>query len=228
MEISMFAEFCAKSIMQATIQRLSDLDGWKDSTTIMERSFRTAKRGTYMCAYRGRRNEGLVDEAFEASKAATSRLKPLDRAIQAAMESQMENFHCPDEVYFQDRVTIHNHEFTTYRTSESLGVIFFKAAAGANSLVPGMIRAIFLTTQDSAEHIFLAVHRYLAHPTSLPNPFARYPDFGASLWSSAIQEEITIVPGSRDIYHAIYRDWDHGIKVMKPLNRVSKYHLAGK
>jgi hypothetical protein len=141
------------------------------------------------------------------------------------MESQMQNFHCPDKVNFQDRVTIRNHEFTTYRTSESHGVIFFNTAAGANSLVPGIIRAIFQITQDSAEHIFLAVQCYLAPPTSLPNPFTRYPDFGASLWSSEIQKEVTIVPGNRDIYHAIYRDWDHKIKVMKPLNRVSNIIL---
>ena len=124
-------------------------------------------------------------------------------------------------------MTIHNHEFTTYRTLESLGVIFFKAPAGTNSLVPGMIRAIFLITQDSAEHIFLAVHRYHTPLTSLPNPFTHYPDFGANLWSSEIQKEITIVPGNCDIYHAIYRDWDHKIKVMKPLNRVSNIILVG-
>jgi hypothetical protein len=54
MEISMFTEFCAKSTVQATIQRLGDLDGWKDSIKIMERSFRTAKRGMYIRTYTGR------------------------------------------------------------------------------------------------------------------------------------------------------------------------------
>lgn len=44
----MFMAFCAKSIMKATIQRLSGLDGWKDTITIAERSFRSEKRGTYM------------------------------------------------------------------------------------------------------------------------------------------------------------------------------------
>jgi hypothetical protein len=143
---------------------------------------------------------------------ATLRLKPLGRAIRAAMESQMQNFHCPDKVNFQDRMTIHNHEFMTYRTSESHSVIFFNTAAGANSLVPGIIYTIFRIMQDSTEHIFLAIQCYLVPPTSLLNPFTHYPDFGASLWSSEIQKKVTIVPGNHDIYHAIYCDWDHKIK----------------
>jgi hypothetical protein len=44
----MFASFSAMSVMQATIQRLRGLDGWKDSIAITERSFNTKKRGTYM------------------------------------------------------------------------------------------------------------------------------------------------------------------------------------
>jgi hypothetical protein len=52
MEKTMFASFSAKSIMQATIQRLSGLDGWKDSIAITERSFSTGKRGTYMTEMR--------------------------------------------------------------------------------------------------------------------------------------------------------------------------------
>jgi hypothetical protein len=76
-------------------------------------------------------------------------------------------------------------------------------------------------TQGSTEHVFLAIHRYLTPPTSLLNPFACYPDFGASLWSSETQKEITIVLGNCNIYHAIYWDWDYKIVVMKPLNKVS-------
>ena len=97
----------------------------------------------------------------------------------------------------------------------------FHEARDAPALVPGMIRAIFLVRQNNTSHILLAVHRYLTPMTSLPDPLARYPEFGASSWSSETQKEVTIVRGSRKIYHAIYRDWDYKIMVMKPLNRVS-------
>lgn len=166
---------------------------------------------------------------------AITKSKPQDDAIQAAIKKSEKDLQCelgffyhPEQADFQDRVTINKHEFTTYRTSESHGVIFFQEAAGVSALVPGIVRAIFLKRHDSATHIFLAVHRYLTPTASLPNPFARYPDFGASLWSSETQKEVTIVPGSRKICHAIYRDWDYKIMVMKPLNRVSEYYLRQK
>ena len=229
MEKTMFSTFTAKSFMQATIQHLSGVDGWKDSIAIRERMFRTEKRGMYMTHVhlRCRGESRILDDSSIPPKAVTSRSKPLDGSIQAAMKAsesnlrrELGNFHCPEQVIFQDRVAIRDYEFTTYRTSESHGVVFFQAAAGSNSLVPGMVRAIFLVMQDRTEHVFLAIHRYLTPPRSLPDPFARYPEFGASLWSSETQKDITIVPGNRDIYHAIYRDWDYKIMVMKPLNRV--------
>ena len=157
----------------------------------------------------------------------------MDEAILTAMKNSEKDlqcelgfFHCPEQADFQDRITINNYTFSTYRTSESHGVIFFHARDAA-TLVPGKVRSIFLVRQDSTTHIFLAVHRFLALESSLPNPFARYPEFGASLWSSEIQKEVTIVPGSRKIYHAIYREWDYKIMVMKPLNRVSNIYSLG-
>ena len=141
------------------------------------------------------------------------------------LQHELGSFHCPEKAVFQHRVTINKHDFTTYRTSESHGVIFFQVQdeGDGSALVPGMVRAIFQVTQDSTTHILLAVHRYLPPTISLPNPFAHYPEFGASLWSSETQKEVTIVPGCQKIYHAIYRDWDYKIMVMKPLNRVSDY-----
>jgi hypothetical protein len=235
MEKMMFKDFTKRSIMVAIIEQL---DGWKDAIAIREHSFGTERRGTYTTANILKQgNESHTDETFKAPKnwEAASTLKPLDKAIRAAMNNsesdlrrELGNFDCPDHVYFQNSVTIRDRVFVTYRTSESHGVIFFRGAVSANSLVPAIVRAIFLVMQDKRKHVLLAVHRYLAPPTSLPNPFARYPDFGASLWSSETQKEVTIVPGNRDIYHAIYRDWTHEIMVMKPLNRVSNVLLIGK
>ena len=163
------------------------------------------------------------------SRSNITKSRPVDEAIQAAMKRSEKDlqhelgfFHCPEQADFQDRITINKYTFSTYRASESHGVIFFQA--GDATLVPGKVRSIFLVKQDSSTHIFLAVHRFLTPEPSLPNPFARYPEFGASLWSSETQKEVTIVPGSRKIYHAIYRDWEFKIMVMKPLNRVSNFY----
>ena len=226
----MFAAYSANSFMKATIQQLSGSNGWKDSTAIKEQSFRVVKGGMYMaekCTLRQRDESDIDGTSNTPQHAVTSRPKPLDETICAAMkESKRDLWHklgrsyCLEGADFQNRVTIHGHEFETYCTSESHGVIFFQDAAGANSLAPGIIRAIFLARQDGEEQIFLAVHRYLSPPVSLPNPFTRYLDFSAGLWSSETCKEVTIVPGNRDIYHAIHRSWDYKILVMKPLNRV--------
>ena len=143
------------------------------------------------------------------------------RKSEKDLQHKLGFFHCPEQANFQDKVTINQHEFTTYRASESHDVIFFQEAGNTSALVLGIVCVIFLVKQDNVTHIFLAVHCYLMPTTLLPNPFARYPEFGASLWSSETQKKVTIVPGSRKICHAIYRNWDYKIMVMKPLNRVS-------
>lgn len=227
----MSSAFWAKSTMHATIQRLSTLDGWKESAAIMEKSFSNNKGGRYTIKMRTLKlNVGCYIEKnpLKVGNIPISKSKPLDRDIRAAMkksekdlEQELETFHCPEVADFQDRITIRDHEFTTYRTSESHGVLFFQEASHATSLVPGMVRAIFQVTQDGTAYTFLAIHRYLAPAPSLPNPFARYPDFGASIWLSETQREVTIVPVKRRMHHAIYRNWDHRLMVMKPLNRVS-------
>src|SRR5229473_4696465 len=138
-----------------------------------------------------------------------------------SLEWELGSFSCPEVADFQNRITIRDHEFTTYCTSESHSVIFFQEASHDSSLVLGMVCAIFQVTQGRTVYRFLAIHRYLVPGASLPDPFACYPDFGASIWSSETQREVTIIPVKQRMYHAIYQDWDCKLMVMKPLNRVS-------
>ena len=126
------------------------------------------------------------------------------KKYESDLQCKLGNFHYSDEVNFQDRVIIHNHEFMTYCMLESHSVVFFRDTVGVNSLVLRKVCVIFLLIQGSAEYVFLAVYHYLTPPTSLLNPFTHYPDFGTSLWSSEMQKEITIVLENYDIYHAIY------------------------
>jgi hypothetical protein len=138
------------------------------------------------------------------------------------LEQELGTFHCPEVADFQDRIMIHNCKFTTYCMSESHGVLFFEEASHTSSLVLGMVCTIFQVRQDRTAYTFLAIHHYLTPGASLPNPFANYPDFGASIWLSEMQKEVTIVPVKRTIHPAIYWDWDHQLMVMKPLNKVSE------
>ncbi len=51
MEKTMSSAFWAKSIMHATVQGLSTLDGWKESVAIMKQSF-SRRDGGYMTEMR--------------------------------------------------------------------------------------------------------------------------------------------------------------------------------
>jgi hypothetical protein len=48
MEKTMLKDYVDKSTMVAILEELSNLDGWKESITIRERSFGTERRGAYM------------------------------------------------------------------------------------------------------------------------------------------------------------------------------------
>jgi len=150
------------------------------------------------------------DTDIPSPKPKKVKLKPLDEVVQAAMKRSEKDlqcklgfFHCPEKADFQDRVTINNHGFTTYCTSESHSVIFFQDAGDYLALVLGIVHAIFQVIQDNTTHIFLVVNCYLMPMTSLPDPLACYLEFGAGLWSSEMQKEVTIVLGSQKIDHAI-------------------------
>src|SRR5260221_505447 len=104
------------------------------------------KGGMYtdeMCILRPR-GERYTDGTSKApQRAVTSRSKPLDETIRAAMKKSERDLQRDlgksyrlEEADFLDRVTICGHEFATYRTSESHGVIFFQVAVGSNSLAP--------------------------------------------------------------------------------------------
>ena len=134
---------------------------------------------TYLRCAQSLRQSDTDKSPSRTKKVAIMKLKPLDATIQAAMKKSEKDlqrelgvFHHPEQADFQDRVTINKHEFTTYCTSESHGIIFFQEAGGVSTLVPGIVHAIFLVRYDSVTHIFLAVHRYLMPTPSLPNPFA--------------------------------------------------------
>ena len=75
------------------------------------------------------------------------------RKSEKDLQHKLGFFHCPEQANFQDKVTINQHEFTTYRASESHDVIFFQEAGNTSALVLGIVCVIFLVKQDNVTHI---------------------------------------------------------------------------
>ena len=52
------------------------------------------------------------------------------------------------------------------------------------------------------------------------NPFARYPEFGAQLWSTEFKEEIVCILATQPICHSESRTWVTGVVVLKAISSV--------
>jgi len=76
------------------------------------------------------------------------------------------------------------------------------------------------------ECLLLAVQRYNPNGSGLEDPFQRFEDFGAHLWSSSVSKVEILLP-SNEFCHGIVCPWDGvdgpGLLVMRPLNRVSQF-----
>jgi hypothetical protein len=91
----------------------------------------------------------------------------------------------------------------------------------SNTLVPGVIRLIFASESLPGE-TFLAIHRYLPlSGNAIHDPFLPYIDFGASIWSNDLDDEVDVVPTTQTIYHGCQREWSTDTLVMKPTNKAS-------
>jgi hypothetical protein len=104
-------------------------------------------------------------------------------------------------------------------------IVFFQPATGGQQLVPGVIRKIFSMPlkQNGIETqaFFLAIHPYrpLSEADGIENPFKHYTEFGASLWAEDLGP-LEIITPSQKICHAISRQWQEGIYVLRAIDRV--------
>jgi hypothetical protein len=129
------------------------------------------------------------------------------------------------EAVLHTRRIIRGQQYTDYKSGKKNCNIYFRTEAGER-LVPGRIRQIFSIPKESQEGttkecILLAVQRYKPIDGRLDDPFRRFEDFGANLWSSSLGKVEILFP-SDDFCHSIVRQWDGvDVLVMRPLNRVS-------
>jgi hypothetical protein len=153
-------------------------------------------------------------------------------SISLALRTEIPDWITPTHVFFHDRWRIGGRQFSTSRATKKDSIVFAELEAGG-PLVPGVIRDIFsvqcLTKEDNdkfTEMVFLAIHAY--QPSDkVHDPFASFPDFGASIWSNRLADHPVVIPTSRQVYHAISRQWDKTSLVLKALDRVSgQTHLG--
>ena len=121
-------------------------------------------------------------------------------------------------------VTIGGKLFATKNQSRCNAEVFFKPL-GCEDLLPGVIAGI-VSIEDGDQEVFvLSIQPRKPAPACTVNPFARYPDFGAQLWSTEFEEEIICIPATRPICHSESRTWITGVVVLKAISSVSLQHV---
>ena len=94
---------------------------------------------------------------------------------------------------------------------------------GEEQCVPGVIESIYSMKLEGTEAFVIGVRRRkaLQEPSHVPNPFPRFPDFGAEIWSRNLTTAQEFVPLTKPIYHIQSMAWKGDAVVLKPIIPVS-------
>lgn len=221
----MLKAFCAASNIKAFVHQPGCPSVLKECGKLLEEYFGGDTRGTLLHDIHTLKALGSLDENPAMGKTRTSTLdNELYCVLSVASEGfsdELPGWKLSRQVQLRPRLSIRGVQFADSSTTARNSVVFFQPALDGAS-IPGVIRQIFIVEgEGGSQHYLLAIHRYA--PATIPDPFVRYQDFGAGLWSQALQEQVEIVPASRKLSHAIQREWDDWNFVMKSLDRVRNH-----
>jgi hypothetical protein len=118
-----------------------------------------------------------------------------------------------------ERVTIGGRLYATKNRFRRNAEVFFKPL-DCEDLLPGVITGINSIEDGDQEIFVLSIQPRKPAPACIINPFARYPDFGAQLWSTEFEDEVMHIPATQPIYHSESRSWVRGVVVLKAITSV--------
>jgi len=219
----MLKTFCAGANLKALLQGDRCPSALKMAVPLLERKWDQGRR------------TGTVGELKNLGKSETRKVgngkrvliprKIYDNAFRTAFEEASRTLPRAQDVVFRtaqkhERVAIGGRLFATKDRSRSNAEIFFKPL-DCEDLLPGVIAGIF-SIEDGDEEVFvLNIQPRKPAPASIINPFARYPDFGAQLWSTEFEDDIMYIPATQPICHSESRTWVKGVVVLKAVTSVS-------
>jgi hypothetical protein len=218
----MLKTFCAGANLKALLQGDRCPSALKIAVPLLERKWNQGRRtGTI-----GELNnlENSETRKVDNGKRVLIPRKMYDKAFRIAFEAVSKTLPHPQDVNFRsaqkhERVTIGGRLFATKNRSRHNAEVFFKPL-DCEDLVPGVIAGI-TSIEDGDQEIFvLAIQPRKPASTFIMNPFARYPDFGAELWSTEFEEEIVCIPATQPICHSESRTWAAGVVVLKAITSV--------
>ena len=156
-------------------------------------------------------------------------LKLLDNTTEAAFKAgfkainiELEPLTVPVAAHTYQRLSVDGVEFATGRQlKRDAQIVFYQM--GEDNLVPGVIDVILSIEKNGKEVFVLGVRKRKPAVGCKSNPFSRFQEFGAEIWSQSIERQITYIPLTRPIYHTQSMRWESETMVLKPIKPV-RYH----
>ena len=218
----MLKTFCAGANLKALLQGDRCPSALKMAVPLLERKWDQDRRTGTIGELNNLGNSDI--RKIENGKQALIVRKIYDNVFRIAFEEVSRTLPRAQDVDFRSaqlhkRVTIGGRLFATENRSPRNAEVFFKPL-DCEDLVPGVITGI-TSIEDGDQEIFvLSIYPRKPAPACTKNPFARYPDFGAQLWSTEFEKEIITIPATQPICHSESRMWDTGIVVLKAITSV--------
>ena len=218
----MLKTFCAGANLKALLQGDRCPSALKMAVPLLERKWDQDRRTGTIGELNNLGNSDI--RKIENGKQALIVRKNYDNVFRIAFEEVSRTLPHAQDVDFRSaqlhkRVTIGGRLFATENRSPRNAEVFFKPL-DCEDLVPGVITGI-TSIEDGDQEIFvLSIYPRKPAPACTKNPFARYPDFGAQLWSTEFEKEIITIPATQPICRSESRMWDTGIVVLKAITSV--------
>lgn len=156
------------------------------------------------------------------SHASSTSKEPLsERATKALRLRYMELYQSPLPSYtLHSKHVVGSVSFTTRVGSKRDCNVIFRSL---DESVPGVIQFIVSIAEQgtSKVSVFFLIERHAPlPPNTIINPFSDHVAFGASLWSSKMEDKLQAVPASAIVCHSVSQPWVNGVVLIKELNRV--------
>lgn len=218
----MLKTFCAGANLKALLQGDRCPSALKMAVPLLERKWDQGRR------------TGTIGELNNLGNSETRKVdngkrvliprKIYDNAFHIAFEEASRTLPRAQDVDFRsaqkhERVTIGGRLFATKNRFRRNAEVFFKPL-DCEDLLPGVIAGITSIEDGDQEVFVLSIQPRKPAPACIENPFARYPDFGAQLWSTEFDEEIVCIPATQPICHSESRMWVKGVVVLKAITSV--------
>lgn len=234
----MLETFCAAANMKAFLRRPDCPAILQKSLPVLEEYLSDGQGGTLSTDIRTLVHDDLEEAELTAEyrnidmskgRPVAASVKSALLAIKPHLEANFEGWTMPTNVFPCERYTIRGMDFAIERVSRKMSAVCYQPF-GSDLTVPGVIREIFAVHRPKgggvyAKVILLAIQRRrrLGRTEYLDDPLARYPAFGATLWSEEFLDGLDVITTSQQIHHSISRPWADGAVVIKSLDRVRSY-----